>query len=82
VLIKHHAIKAHRGVEIQIYSFLAPTLYFLDFQAKTTTGSFYTLIMCGTLYMNIVMIMGYSCKNTTTSKNLSKLQHFNILTNI
>lgn len=32
--------------------------------------------------MNIVMIMGYSCKNTGTSKNLSQLQHFHILTNI
>jgi len=36
-LIKHHAIKAHTGVEIQIYSFLTPTLHFLDFHAKTTT---------------------------------------------
>jgi len=37
--------------------------------------------MYGTMYMNIVMIMGYSCKNTATSKNLSRL-HFHILTNI
>jgi hypothetical protein len=66
--MKHYAIKAQTGVEIQIYSFLTPTLHFLDFHAKTTTDSFYRLIMCGTMYMNIVMIMGYSCKNTATSK--------------
>lgn len=82
MLIKHHAIKAHRGVETQIYSFLTPTLHFLDFHAKTARDSFYKLIMCGTMYMNIVMIMGYSCEDTATSKNLSRLQHFHILTNI
>ena len=38
--------------------------------------------MCGTMYMVIVMIMGYSCKNIATSKNLSRVQNFHILTDI
>jgi len=67
VLIKHHAIKAHTGVEIQIYSFLTPTLHFLDFHAKTR-DSFYRLIMCGTMYMNIIMVMGYSSKKLPLQK--------------
>lgn len=82
MLIKHHAIHAPTGVEIQIYSFLTPTLHLLDFHAKTTKDSFYRLIMCGTMYMVIVMIMGYSCKNIATSKNLSRVQNFHILTDI
>ena len=80
MLIKHHALKAHTGVEIQIYSFLTSTLHFLDFHAKATRDNFYRLTECGTIYMNIAMIMGYSCKYTTTSKNLSRLQHLHILT--
>jgi hypothetical protein len=80
VLITHHAIQAPTAVEIQIYSFLTPTLHLLDFHAKTTKDSFYTLIMCGTMYMVIVMIMGYSCKNIATSKKSvtsAKLPHSN-----
>jgi hypothetical protein len=51
------------------------------FRFPCKNDSFYKL-MCGTTHMNIVMTMGYSCKNTGSSKNLSQLQHFHILTNI